>query len=179
MKISANNGYYTDDNLQYLAKNELDGYIPNREQAHKVKKGLKMDKPFSKYNFLYDYREDVYICPNNKNLPYQKTYEYDGVSRRQYYCSDCLRCPDQHECVGNNQVRIITDYGGVLAKSMALKMASPEGKLEFAKRKEAAEWPFGNIKQNLKYTEFLTRGLMGTITDKNLLNIYHNIKKNP
>lgn len=33
VKISADNGYYMDDNLQYLAKNELDGYIPNREQA--------------------------------------------------------------------------------------------------------------------------------------------------
>jgi len=176
-KISADNGYYTEDNLKYLAENKLDGYIANRKQAHEAKKGLKRDKPFSKHNFLYDYRRDVYLCPNNKILPYQRTYRYNEVSMRQYYCGDCLRCSDQEECVGENRVRIITDYGGVLAKQMAWKMETPQGKKEFAKRKEAVEWPFGNIKQNLKYTEFLTRGIKRTITEKNLLNISHNIKR--
>jgi len=142
-----------------------------------LKKGLKNIKPFSKHNFKYDYENDFYICPNNKMLPYRKTYEYNGVFMRQYYCSDCLRCSDQEKCVGKNRVRIITDYGGVLAKQMAWKMETPEGKKEFAKRKEAAEWPFGNIKKNLKYTEFLTRGIKQTITEKNLLSISHNIKR--
>lgn len=76
----------------------------------------------------------------------------------QYYCNDCLKCSDQEKCVGKNRVRVITDYGDVLTKQMALKMESTNGKLEFAKRKEAVEWPFGNIKQNLKYIEFITRG---------------------
>jgi len=176
-KISGDNGYFTEDNLKYLAENGLDGYIPNRKQAHESKKGLKNIKPFSKHNFKYDYENDFYICPNNKMLPYRKTYEYNGVFMRQYYCSDCLRCSDQEKCVGKNRVRIITDYGGVLAKQMAWKMETPEGKKEFAKRKEAAEWPFGNIKKNLKYTEFLTRGIKQTITEKNLLSISHNIKR--
>jgi len=78
--------------------------------------------------------------------------------------------------VGKNRLRVITDYGGVLAKKMAFKMETSEGKKEFAKRKETVEWPFGNIKQNMKYTEFLTRGLKQTITEKNLLNISQNIK---
>ncbi|OPX60700.1 MAG: hypothetical protein A4E25_00285 [Methanobacterium sp. PtaB.Bin024] len=79
--------------------------------------------------------------------------------------------------VGKNRLRVITDYGGVLAKKMAFKMETSEGKKEFAKRKETVEWPFGNIKQNMKYTEFLTRGLKQTITEKNLLNISHIIKR--
>lgn len=79
--------------------------------------------------------------------------------------------------VGKNRLRVITDYGGVLAKKMAFKMETSEGKKEFAKRKETVEWPFGNIKQNMKYTEFLTRGLKQTITEKNLLNISQNIKR--
>lgn len=176
-KISADNGYFTEDNLKFLVENNLDGYIPNRKQVHEYKKRLKKNKPFSKHNFIYDYEKDFYICPNNRKLPYQKTYKYDRVSMRQYYCSDCLRCPDQPECVGKNRVRIITNYGNVLAKQMAWKMETPEGKKEFAKRKQTVEWPFGNIKQNLKYTEFITRGISQTITEKNLLNISHNIRR--
>lgn len=128
-KFSCDNGYYTEDNLEYLAEKGLDAYIPNRKQAHEAKKDLKEDKPFSKYNFLYNYREDHYICPNDKILPYRKTYTYNGVSRHQYYCSDCLRCPDQEKCTCKSRVRIITDYGGVLAEQMALKNGDSERKI--------------------------------------------------
>lgn len=176
-KFSGDNGYYTEDNLKYLAEKRFDAYIPNRKQASKAKNNLKEDKTFYKYNFLYNHREDQYICPKNKILPYRETYTYNSVSRRQYYCSDCLRCPDQRECVGKNRVRIITDYGGVLAKQMAWKMETPAGKKEFAKRKEAVEWPFGNIKYNLKYNEFLKRGITKTETEKSLLCISHNSKR--
>lgn len=177
VKISADNGYFTQTNLQYLDENELDGYIPNRKQVYKYKTQLKKTKTFSKHNFKYDYERDFYICPNGKKLPYQRTYKYKDVTMRQYYCSDCLKCPDQEKCVGKDRVRVITDYGGALSKRMAWKMETPEGKKEFAKRKQTVEWPFGNIKQNLKYTEFLTRGISQTITEKNLLNISHNIKR--
>ena len=61
-KISADNGYYTKNNLQYLAKNKLDGYIPNRKQVYESKKHFKKNKPFSKYNFRYNHNKDVYIC---------------------------------------------------------------------------------------------------------------------
>jgi len=61
-KLSADNGYFTEDNLKYLAENNLDGYISNRKQATEVKKGLKKDKPSSKHNFLYDYDGNFYIC---------------------------------------------------------------------------------------------------------------------
>ena len=35
--ISANNGYYTKMNLQYLEDNELDGYIPNINKFMNIK----------------------------------------------------------------------------------------------------------------------------------------------
>ena len=176
-KISADNGYFTQTNLQYLEENGLDCYIPNRKQAHKHKNKLKKDKPFSKYNFKYDHVEDIYICPNNRKLTYKKTYKYNNACMRQYYCNDCLNCQYQILCAGENRLRIITDYGGVLSKRMALKMETNQGKEEFGKRKQTVEWPFGNIKENLRYTEFLTRGMKGIKTEKNLINISHNIKR--
>jgi transposase len=176
-KISADNGYYTKNNLRYLAENQLDGYIPNRKQVYETKKYFKKDKPFSKHNFKYDHTKDVYLCPNNKELNYKKTYKYKEVYMRQYYCSDCLKCSDQEKCVGKDRVRVITDYGDALSKQMASKMETENGKFEFAKRKEAVEWPFGNIKQNIKHTEFVTRGLIQTNTEKNLMNTAHNIKR--
>jgi transposase len=175
--INADNGYFTKTNLQYLDINELDGYIPNRKQAHESKKHFKTYKPFSKHNFIYNYEKDFYLCPNNEKLEYKKTYQYNNIHMRQYYTNKCLNCTNQLECTGKNRVRIITDYGDVLSKRMALKMETEKGKIEFAKRKMTVEWPFGNIKENLKYTEYLTRGIPQTQTENNLISISHNIKR--
>jgi hypothetical protein len=62
-------------------------------------------------------------------------------------------------------------------KQMSLKMETPQAQLEYSKRKEAAEWPFGNIKQNLRFIEYYTRGIKQTITENNLICISHNIKR--
>ena len=175
--ISADNGYFTKTNLQYLDNNKLDGYIPNRKQAHESKRYLKPHNIYSKHNFTYNYENDFYLCPNNEKLEYKKTYNYNNVTMRQYYTNKCLNCSNQLECTGKDRFRIITDYGDVLSKRMALKMESENGKIEFAKRKMTVEWPFGNIKQNLKYTEYLTRGIQQTQTENNLICISHNIKR--
>lgn len=105
-KISADNGYYTKNNPQYLAENKLDGYIPNRKQVYETKTKLIKDKPFSKHNFKYNYEKDVYICPNKNELNYQKTYKYKEVFIRQYYRNDYLKCSDQKNCVGKNRIRV-------------------------------------------------------------------------
>ena len=175
--LSADNGYYTKTNLQYLEDNGLDGYIPNRKQVYEYKKHFINNKPYSKHNFKYDHQNDLYICPNNEILEYKKTYQYNNINMRQYYTNKCLNCPNQLECTGKNRIRIITDYANVLTKRMALKMETEKGKIEFAKRKMTVEWPFGNIKENLKYTEYLTRGVKQTQTENNLISISHNIKR--
>jgi len=175
--ISADNGYFTKTNLQYLNNNKLYGYIPNRKQAHEAKKNFKTYKPYSKHNFTYNYEKDYYLCPNNEKLEYKKTYTYNNINMRQYYTNKCLNYPNQIECTGKDRLRVITDYGDVLSKRMALKMESEKGKIEFAKRKMTVEWPFGNIKQNLKYTEYLSRGIQQNQTETNLICISHNIKR--
>jgi hypothetical protein len=128
-----------------IHENKLDAHIPNRKQAHEAKIDIKDIKTFSKHNFEYDHQNNQYICPNNKELSYQKTYKYNNKIRQQYYTNECLKCPDQTKCAG--------------------------------KRKETVEWPFGNIKQNLKFTEYYTRGLKQIQTENNLIYISHNLKR--
>jgi hypothetical protein len=175
--LSVDNGYYTLENLVYIHKNNINAYIPNRKQATEAKTNIKHTNHFSKHNFKYDYKNNLYICLNNQKLPYQTIYEYNGKIREQYYTNKCLKCSDQHECAGKNRFKIITAYGGELPKRMELKMETPEAKLEYAKRKETVEWPFGNLKQNLKFTEYYTRGIEQIQTENNLIYIAHNIKR--
>lgn len=51
--------------------------------------------------------------------------------------------------------RVITSDGyEVERRRMRAKMDAPEGKKIYGRRKEWAEWPFGNLKHNLGFTEF-------------------------
>ena len=61
-------------------------------------------------------------------------------------------------------------------RRMAAKMRSDTGKAEYKKRSESVEWIFGNIKQNMKFREFLMRGLENVRTEYNLVCSAHNLK---
>jgi len=60
---------------------------------------------------------------------------------------------------------------------MLRKMETDWAQEIYKKRSKTAEWPFGNIKQNLKVTEFNTTGLKRTQTEAKLFAISHNLKR--
>jgi len=57
------------------------------------------------------------------------------------------------------------------------KLLSKKGNAEYKKRMHTAEPPFGNIKHNLGYRNFLLRGLKKVKGEFNLMCIAHNLKK--
>lgn len=171
------NGYFTEENIKYAYENNFNVFMPSRQQAVLEKNGNMDVKPFHKYNFEYIYEWDCYICPNYKILPFQKTTKHKEKPRYLYYTDECQYCPYQLQCAKKQRKRIIVDTTGYYGKKMAHKMDSKTAKLEYAKRKEAGEWSFGNTKHNRKYTEFTARGLNGVKTENYLLNISQNLKK--
>ncbi len=95
-----------------------------------------------------------------------------------YYGAKCGDCPFQSECVGGTGKE--SSLAMALkqnAKRMAAKMQTPEAKEKYKKRKETVEWPLGNIKQNMKFTEFLTRGIEKVPTEFTQTCINHNIQQ--
>ena len=174
-QISADNGYSTNENIDYLAENHLDGYISTRKLSRKLKKINKKDKPFGKDKFTFNHEKNTYICPMGQILENQKSYKNN--SRIVYWTNNCKTCPKKQECCGKRYGRIITDYGNPNKIKMLRKMETPWAQEIYKKRSKTAEWPFGNIKQNLKVTEFNTTGLKRTQTEAKLLAISHNLKR--
>ncbi len=94
-----------------------------------------------------------------------------------YYGANCRDCPFRSECAGEGKIRtIISDGYEGERRRMAAKMRSEAGKAEYKKRSETVEWIFGNIKQNMKFREFLTRELDSVRTEYNLVCSAHNLK---
>jgi transposase len=176
-KLGFDNGYFSGANLRYLEEKGLDGYIPDRKQAGEMKGNKPKMSPFSKDSFAYDEDKDQFICPNGEILVRKGEYEYKGKPVYAYYCANCGECPFRSECAGEGKKRVITSYGYEgERRRMAAKMRSETGKAEYKKRSETVEWIFGNIKQNMKFREFLTRGLESVRTEYNLVCSAHNLK---
>lgn len=176
-KLGFDNGYFSGANLRYLEEKGLDGYIPDRKQAGEMKGNKPELNPFSKDSFDYDEDKDQFLCPNGEILGRKGEYEYNGKPVYAYYGASCGDCPFRSECAGEGKKRTITSdgYEGE-RRRMAAKMRSDTGKAEYKKRSETVEWIFGNIKQNMKFREFLTRGLESVRTEYNLACSAHNLK---
>lgn len=68
--------------------------------------------------------------------------------------------------------------GSLTAKErMARKLLTKKGKAEYAKRKEVAEAPFGQIKERRGFRQFLRRGLEKVQGEWDLICMTHNILK--
>jgi len=176
-KVSMDNGYFSGPNLRYLEEEGVDGYIPDSKQAQEMNGKKVKDGPYSKDKFEYDEENDQFICPNGEILTRKGEYKYKGTLQYSYYGANCGECPFRVECAGKSKKKKITsdDYEAE-RRRMAGKMCSEKGKEEYKKRKETVEWPFGNIKQNMKFREFYTRGIENVQIEHNLVCTAHNLR---
>ena len=176
-KLSGDNGYFSGANLRYLERKRLEGYIPDEKQAQELKGKRVKDSPYSKDRFEYDEKRDQFVCPHGEVLSRKGEYKYNGKSLYTYYGANCGKCPFRSECVKKGGTRVITSDGyEAERRRMSARMRTKAGKEEYKKRKETVEWPFGNIKQNLRFREFRTRGLENVRTEHNLVCTAHNLK---
>jgi transposase len=176
-KVSSDNGYFSGENLWYLEQKGLEGYIPDSKQAQEQKGKKVEDRPYAKDKFAYDEEKDQFLCPGGEPLIRKREYEYKGKRVYIYYGANCRDCPFRPDCAGEGRQRVITsDEYEAERRRMAAKMRTVEGKEEYGKRKETVEWPFGNIKHNLKFRGFLTRGTEGVRIGYNLVCTAHNLK---
>ena len=86
-------------------------------------------------------------------------------------------CPDYDECCKSANVRIITHFGGDLAKEMFLKMETEKGKEIYKPRFSKAESPFALSKEYLNMRQARARGVMQMDLQSKLTTIASNIIK--
>ena len=176
-QVSADNGYFTDMNTEYLEQNGFDGYISSRKLSREQKKYNLSDKPFAKDNFFYDNEMMTYIRPLGQPLYKISEYTYKNKSRISHWTKECKTYPMQLFCSKGNRCRVIQDYGIPSKIRMQRKMETPEAKERYKIRSKTAERPFAHLKQNMHLTEFRTTGLQEVNTELKLYTIGHNLKR--
>jgi transposase len=177
-KLVADAGYHSVNNLSYLEEKSIDGYIPDADQARAKKRKYKgKGQLFHKNKFRYIKEEDVYLCPQGKELT---RWLYHKQQRLTIYRGEgCKVCISRGLCTRSKcGIRLISRHDNEeILERMRIKMESEEGKGEYRKRGMTIEPLFGHFKENLKFRQFYCRGRLKVLGEFLLLCIGYNIKK--
>jgi len=202
----ADSGFHSTDNVQYLEREKIDGYLPDQnfrrrdsrfdEQGRYKTKEKKtggrpphQKKQFSKEDFIVHLEEDLCLCPAGKPMVFQtRTVNNHGFNIVQFrgHEGDCRECPLRQQCLRKPTQKTPRQFtvfqGKAEAKDDAVermkkKIDSEEGKKQYSKRLGIVEPVFGNITSNIGLKRFSLRGQKKVDAQWKLFSIVHNMGK--
>lgn len=205
-KLTADNGFYTNENVKMLNDEKIDGYVADNEfrkrdprfkDAQQHKKGLtnwqskrQGRKYFRPDDFKYDETGEKLICPNGKFLYVKvKNHITNKGDKGVTYASrvkDCRECLIRDKCMRSKKSKfrqVIKIYGKTdeslqsLTQKMKDKLDSATGRFIYSRRMGTVEPAFGNITHTLGLDFFSHRGKTKVNIQWLLYCIVHNIGK--
>ena len=190
-RIVADAGYESDENVVFLRDKEIKAYIKpsNYEQLVTKKFSQEIGK---KENMAYDREGDFYICHNGKKIEKagKKTRKTSsGYCREEthYVCRECGGCPYREKCLsGRNWKKplekrykklIVSRLFEELREEEYRLINSKEGKQLRMNRSIQAEGSFGDMKQDMQFRRYLSKGTSNVLAKSTLLAMARNINK--
>ena len=190
-KITADAGYESEENYVYIKENGQLSYI--KPANYEISKTRKYKNDISRIENM-DYTEigDYYTCKNNKRLTVNKIVERKSktgyISEKTTYTSeDCSSCAYKSKCIkGHNcktplEERVknleTSKLFNMLRKENLERIISEEGCKLRMNRSIQAEGSFAEIKQNMGFRRYLSKGKKNVLAESVLLAMAHNINK--
>ena len=177
--LSADNGYWSGDNLQALEQSGIDAYLATDkgEKTHKIPLASS-DRKLVKADFDYHETDNTFTCPEGQILT-MKRESQDGSRVYQGSSEVCAACPLHSRCCqsAKGEARTInTDNKEPLRQQMNVKMEQQASKDIYSKRKVIVEPVFGQIK-NSGFRGFSVRGKEKVAGEFSMVCAAHNFKK--
>lgn len=182
--VTADAGYGSEQNLQYLEDNSIEGYVKyslfDKEQSdlHNSK------HPFAPTKLHYNKEKDCYYCPMGQ--PMQNIGTYNKITAAgfdqhltKYRAANCEGCPLNGVCHKSKGNRIIeVNFNLNRLKAIAHQNLTSEKGIEYRKKRPwDVESVFGNIKSNHGFRRFLLKGKKKVAIEIGLLAIAQNLRK--
>lgn len=153
----ADTGFYKSSDLLELNNGNVKALVPKPKSTP-----VSGDSDFSKSAFTFVPDENVYICPYNQKLTFNRksTETRNGKTNTYhiYSCNSCLNCPYIDKCTksinGRSIKRNIQDD-----KLNNIEDEYKSDKSFYKLRKALVEHPFGTIKRSLGLTHIYIKGL--------------------
>ncbi len=175
-------GYGSEENYQYLDKNNVEAYVKPADFDRAQRSGYKPSS-FNSDQFEYDSDKDIFLCPAGtpmKNIG-QFTKRERGFLKTytKYKASGCRNCPLREAChkQKGNRVILVNHQGRQLRKQAYERLKTEKGIYYRKRRPVDVEPVFGNIKSNKNFKRLLLKGIDKTEIECGLLCLAHNLKK--
>lgn len=152
-----------------LERHGIEGYIPAHGTYKQEKEG-----------FIYDEKEDVWICSQGKKATFRRFYMERGNLVKRYYTKrkDCKDCPIKIACIGKQHEKKIskTAYQAEYERMIA-RVESSKGQYLKKRRQATVEPVLGTLINFMGMRKVNTRGL--ALAHKNfvLAAASYNLKK--
>ena len=189
--ITADAGYESEENYLFLEANNQIAFI--KPANYEISKTRKYKNDIGKIeNMEYDKISDFYTCKNNRKLTvshirHNKTKTGYVSEKTIYTCENCSDCPCKSDCIkGNNCKTPLGERTKVLQVAKTFikhrkedleRIISDEGVLYRMNRSIQAEDSFGDIKQDIQFRRYLSKGTANVLAESTLLAIARNINK--
>jgi transposase len=183
--ITADAGYGSEENYDYLEKQELIAYVKyNTFDKEQDKNYQKKHKPFSKENLHYNQEEDYYVCPMGQKMhkTHQSTKTTEAGHRQHlshYQAQNCEGCPMRGQCFkGKGNRSIERNHNLERHKQKIRELLTSEIGLQKRKQRTADVEPvFAQLKHNHNFRRFSLKGIEKTELEFGLMAIAHNLRK--
>lgn len=182
-RASADAGYGSEENYDYLEAEGMENYVKYPGFYHEQRQQVQND-PFRVENLHYNAQDDYFVCPMGQHLTYRhtaKTTSKNGYhsSLRVYKAQRCAGCPLRGACHKAKTDRIIQVNPNLQRHKEKARqnLWSIRGIYLRKKRCIEPEPVFGQIKWNRGFKRFLLRGLPKVTCEFGIVAIAHNLKK--
>lgn len=189
--VTTDAGYESEENYVFLEENGQLSYI--KPANYEISKTRRYKNDIGKIeNMEYDAESDVYICQNAKRLMVDHVRHSKSktgyVSEKTIYkCEDCSGCPYKAECIkGNNCKTPLEERTKTLHVSKTFlkyrqegleRILTDEGIVLRMNRSIQAEGSFGDLKQDMQFRRYISKGTSNVLAESILLAMAKNINK--
>lgn len=182
--ITADAGYGSEENYQYLADNNIKNYVKynyfDKRQSSKADKKY----PFKPESLYYNSENDYYICPMGQKMQLIGTHQIKtktGFTQtiHRYQTKNCRGCPLRGACHKSKGNRIIEVNHSLNKYKQQVweNLNSEQGIYHRKKRPWDVEPVFANIKNNHHFKRFMLRSKPKVEIEAGLLALAHNLRK--
>jgi transposase len=206
-KFTADSGFHSEVNLEYMATTGLDSYIADtqfrsrnplfkisetyhtEQEKRRLKRSKGKPRLFTSADFHFDKSKQQCRCPAGNDMWCSGENVKSGERiyiRFTGYLNDCKHCPLQKQCMRKKpnktgrQVQFLKDSKLkhlTYTDKMRIKIDSPIGRRQYSKRLGAIEPVFGNITVNKGMNKLTLRGQDKVNAQWQLYCLVHNIEK--
>ena len=189
--VTTDAGYESEENYVFLEENGQLSYI--KPANYEISKTRRYKNDIGKIeNMEYDAESDVYICRNAKRLTVDHVRHSKSktgyVSEKTIYkCEDCSGCPYKAECIkGNNCKTPLEERTKTVHVSKTFlkyrqegleRILTDEGIVLRMNRSIQAEGSFGDLKQDMQFRRYISKGTSNVLAESILLAMAKNINK--